>query len=132
MHKEKLIVTPKWKAIKNLFNQYDNGCREYQSNEFEIGGELDTLCHEFLDILSNLTLGFGYNCVIEGVKMDLWKERIWAIIENAGLLEEISWKTDLENNLSSSSFLSEDEFDKPLPEEEVEKITPDNIFEQDV
>jgi hypothetical protein len=128
MNQEQLIVTPKWKTIKNMFKQHDNGCREYQSNTFEVGGELDTLCHEFLDIIANLTIGFGYNCVIEGVKMDLWKERIWTIIENAGLLEEISWKTDLEIG-SSSDYKNEDEFDEPLPDEEVEKIIPDNIFE---
>ena len=28
--------------------------------------------------------------------MDLWKERIWSLIENAGLLPEIAWKDELE------------------------------------
>jgi hypothetical protein len=26
--------------------------------------------------------------------MDLWKERIWSVIENAGLLPEIAWRDD--------------------------------------
>ena len=34
---------------------------------------------------------------VEGVHLNLWKERIWAVIENAGLLQDIAWKTDLED-----------------------------------
>jgi hypothetical protein len=26
--------------------------------------------------------------------MDLWKERIWSLIENAGLLQDIAWKVE--------------------------------------
>ena len=37
----------------------------------------------------------GFDTVVEGVKMDLWKERIWSVVENAGLLPNIAWKDEL-------------------------------------
>ena len=30
--------------------------------------------------------------------MDLWKERIWSLVENAGLLPEIAWRDDKESD----------------------------------
>lgn len=78
-------VTPKWLKIKEMYEKGTNGSSEYGEN-FPIGGELDKLCDEFVDLTGILTQRFGYNCKIEGIKMDLWKERIWNLIENAGLL----------------------------------------------
>ena len=74
--------------------QGTNGSDKYGTN-FAIGGELDKLTREFVDIIGEFTHEFGWDCVIEGVKMDLWKERIWSLIENAGLLPDIAWKDDL-------------------------------------
>ena len=30
--------------------------------------------------------------------MNLWKERIWSLVENAGLLPEIAWRDDKESD----------------------------------
>lgn len=95
MKNNKLTLTPKYSKIKSLFESQTNGSPEYGTN-FEINGELDNLCYEFIDLLSIYTLEQGYGCIIEGVKMDLWKERIWTIVEKAGLLPPIAWKEELE------------------------------------
>lgn len=91
---EKSIVTPKWLQIKEMYEQGTNGSNKYGTN-FEIGSELDELALELVDLLGEITQQQGWDCVIEGVKMDLWKERVWSLIENAGLLPEIAWKDEL-------------------------------------
>ena len=90
---KKSFLTPKWLEVKLMYEQGTNGSDKYGTN-FAIGGELDKLTREFVDIIREFTHEFGWDCVIEGVKMDLWKERIWSVIENAGLLAPIAWKID--------------------------------------
>ena len=86
---KKSFLTPKWLVVKTMYEQGTNGSDKYGTN-FTIGGELDKLTREFVDIIGEFTHEFGWDCVIEGVKMDLWKERIWSLIENAGLLPDIA------------------------------------------
>lgn len=93
---EKTIVTPKWLEIKKMYEQGTNGSSKYGTN-FEIGGELDELTRDFLDMIADITEDRGYDYTVEGVHLNLWKERIWAVVENAGLLQDIAWKTDLED-----------------------------------
>ena len=108
---EKSIVTPKWLQIKEMYEQGTNGSNKYGTN-FEIGGELDELALELVDMLGEITQQQGFDCVIEGVKMDLWKERVWSLIENAGLLPEIAWKDELaEEEIRDSWSNTDDEFD---------------------
>ena len=90
---KRLVLTNEWVEIKEMFETNTNGCEDYGKN-FEIGGELDILTRSFLDRLGEITTHKGYYCVIDGVKMDLWKERLWSVVENAGLLAPIAWKID--------------------------------------
>jgi len=94
----KTIVTPKWQKIKAMYEAGTNGSDKYGTN-FEIEGELDMLCHEFIDMVGEITSDRGFDCVVEDIKMDLWKERIWSLVENAGLLPEIAWRDDKESDL---------------------------------
>lgn len=94
MNENKSFVTPKWLIIKKLYEENTNGNSEYGSN-FEIRGELDLLSREFVDLIGELTHKFGYEAIVEGVHLNLWKERIWSLIQNAGLLEDIAWKEEL-------------------------------------
>ena len=94
---KKLVLTNEWVEIKEMFEANTNGNEEYGKN-FEIGGELDILTRSFLDRLGDLTTLNGYDIIVDGVKMDLWKERIWSVIENAGLLAPIAWKIDKSNS----------------------------------
>ena len=107
---EKSFLTPKWLKIKAMYEAGTNGSDKYGTN-FEIEGELDMLCHDFIDIIGEFTHEFGWDCVIEGVKMDLWKERIWSLVENAGLLPEIAWKDDLAAEEEKQNKLQDEEED---------------------
>ena len=93
----KTIVTPKWQKIKAMYEAGTNGSDKYGTN-FEIEGELDLMCHEFIDMVGEITQDRGFDCVVEDIKMDLWKERIWSLVENAGLLPEIAWRDDKESD----------------------------------
>ena len=107
---EKSFLTPKWLEVKLMYENGTNGSDKYGTN-FDIGGELDKLTREFIDIIGEYTHQFGWDCVIEGVKMDLWKERIWSLVENAGLLPEIAWKDELAAEAAKAAKLEEEMYD---------------------
>ena len=116
---EKSIVTPKWLEIKAMYEQGTNGSNKYGTN-FEIGGELDELALELVDMLGEITQQQGWDCVVEGVKMDLWKERVWSLIENAGLLPEIAWRDELEEEKRDTWNEVDDEFEYDIESREQE------------
>ena len=107
---KKSFLTPKWLVVKTMYENGTNGSDKYGTN-FDIGGELDKLTREFIDIIGDYTHQFGWDCVIEGVKMDLWKERIWSLVENAGLLPEIAWKDELAAEAAKAAKLEEEMYD---------------------
>lgn len=114
---KRLVLTNEWVEIKEMFEKDTNGLDEYGKN-FEIGGKLDILTRSFLDRLGDITTHKGYYCVIDGVKMNLWKERIWSVIENAGLLAPIAWKIDkskqeeIEAKIAAEEAKWDNEFDE--------------------
>jgi len=128
---KKSFLTPKWLEVKSMYENGTNGSDKYGTN-FEVGGQLDELTREFIDILGEFTRQFGWHCIIEGVKMDLWKERIWSLVENAGLLPEIAWKDELAAEAEKASKLEEemygndDEFDVEEYEPSDEEILNQN------
>ena len=75
-------------------------------------------------MIGAITLKQGFDTIVEGVKMDLWKERIWAVVENAGLLPAIAWKDELEMEEIRDSWSDTDnEFD-------TEEFNDDQIYNQ--
>ncbi len=94
--KPKLFLTEKWNEIVRIFESQTNSSNEYGGN-FEEDGELDTLIQYFLGYLSKLTIKHGFDHIVEGVHLDIWKRRIWTLTENAGLLPPIIWKDEMEN-----------------------------------
>jgi hypothetical protein len=94
--KNKSFITDKWIQIKELYESKTNNNKNYMSN-FELDGELDQLIQHFLGYMIKLTTAKGFDAEVEGVKLDLWKERIWNIVENAGLLPEIAWRDEKED-----------------------------------
>jgi len=118
----KTIVTPKWQKIKAMYEAGTNGSDKYGTN-FEIEGELDLMCHEFIDMMGEITQDKGFDCVVEDIKMDLWKERIWSLVENAGLLPEIAWRDDKESDRLEAEDKwnsDDDEFDYDFESKEQE------------
>jgi hypothetical protein len=116
---KKSFLTPKWVEVKEMYEKDTNGSDKYGTN-FQVDGELDVLTREFIDIIGEFTHQFGWDCVIEGVKMDLWKERIWSLVENAGLLPEIAWRDDLEADRLAEEEAEEDIYELDLDEMEAE------------
>ena len=118
----KTIVTPKWQKIKAMYEAGTNGSDKYGTN-FPIEGELDLMCHEFIDMVGEITADRGFDCVVEDIKMDLWKERIWSLVENAGLLPEIAWRDDKESDRLEAEDKwnsDDDEFDYDIESREHE------------
>ena len=128
----KQTVTPMWLDIKEFYTKNTktkakaNNAPRYGTN-FPINGELDKMCHEFIDLMGALTHEFGYECIIEDIKMDLWKERIWSLVENAGLLPEIAWRDDKEKEKEETWYAqNEDQYDY-LDEEPTDLDSNKNI-----
>jgi len=120
MKVEKSVLTPKWLEIKAMYEANTNGSKEYGEN-FELDGELDTLTQHFVGMLGAITLKQGFDVVVEGISMNLWKERIWSLIENAGLLPNIAWKDELEDEEVEDTWnTSDDEFDYDIEKFESE------------
>jgi hypothetical protein len=70
------IVTPMWK----------NCLAVLESNDLELA---DNKLMELVWKLADYSmLGFKDTDKIEGIKLEVWKERVWYAIENAGLLPE--------------------------------------------
>jgi hypothetical protein len=68
------IVTPIWKQCLAVL----------ESNDLELA---DTKLMELVWKLADYTmLGFKDTDKVEGIKLEVWKERVWYAIENAGLL----------------------------------------------
>jgi len=124
MKVEKSYVAPKWLKIKEMYDNGTNGSDRYGTN-FPIGGELDILTSEFIYDLGEMTQRNGYNFIVDDVKLDLWKDRIWCLVENAGLLREIAWKEEKMAERGESYFDNIDEFD--IPENEPSDKDLENI-----
>ena len=103
------VITPKWLKIKKMYKEGTNGSKKYGTN-FELGGELNVLALELIDMLGEITQKNGFDCIVEDIEMDLWKKRVWSLIENAGLLNAIETDDDEEDE--------EDEDDDWFIEEE--------------
>ena len=89
----KEVITPRWLKIKEMYEAGTNGSKKYGTN-FELGGELNVLSLELVDMLGEITLRNGWDCIVEDIEMDLWKKRVWSLIENAGLLDAIESKDE--------------------------------------
>jgi hypothetical protein len=118
---EKMFLTPKWQEIKSMYKAKTNGSNIYGEN-FQIDGELDMLTQHFVGYVCEITEKRGFDTILEGIKMDLWKERIWTLIENAGLLPNIAWKDERDDELEIEDTWeqNEDEFYVDLDELEKE------------
>ena len=69
------VVTPMWDKCKNALAE----------NNLELA---DDLLMTLIFKLGEYTIkGFKDADVIEGVKLEVWKERAWFSLENAGLMD---------------------------------------------
>lgn len=119
---KKQVITPQWEEIKSMFKSGTNGVERYGKN-FEIGGELDKKASSLIDQLGDITTDLGFRAEIEGLSLDSWKERVWNLIERAGLLPEIAWKQDKDKEIEDNwkSFDIVDDWNEEKFEEEILK-----------
>ena len=75
-----------FQVIKSLHKENINKKIDYNKN-IEERKKLEDLSYLFLGKLSSITVQNGYDVTIEGIHLDMWKSRIWGIIEDAGLME---------------------------------------------
>lgn len=101
--KEKNIIETKFLNIKSKF----------KAGDFDID-EMDTLTCDLIAHLSQLTDN-GIND-IDGVSIDLYKDRTWWIIEKLGLLPEYKDEDDLieEFEVEDDYYKVEDEFEMEI------------------
>ena len=104
------VITPKWLKIKKMYKEGTNGSKKYGTN-FELGGELNVLALELIDMLGEITQKNGFDCIVEDIEMDLWKKRVWSLIENAGLLNafETDDEEEGEEDEDDDWFIKEEE-----------------------
>ena len=104
------VITPKWLKIKKMYKEGTNGSKKYGTN-FELGGELNVLALELIDMLGEITQKNGFDCIVEDIEMDLWKKRVWSLIENAGLLNAIETDDEEEDEEDEDDdwFIKEEE-----------------------
>jgi len=115
------VITPKWLKIKKMYKEGTNGSKKYGTN-FELGGELNVLALELIDMLGEITQKNGFDCIVEDIEMDLWKKRVWSLIENAGLLNAIETDDDEEDeDDEDDDWFIEDEDDIDLDKLSKEK-----------
>lgn len=113
MKKTKFPISNKFENIKEMFKSGD-----YDLETF------DFLTRDLLNILCEFTMeGVKGDKEIEGVKLDLWKDRVFHLIERAGLLpeykdEEESSTFDI-SEVEDAWYKDEDEFG--FDEDEFEK-----------
>ena len=106
-------IKSKFLIIKEMF---DGG--DYDIEKF------DYLTRDLINILGGLTcIGLKGDEIIEGIKLDLWKDRVWHLIERAELLPEYKEEDKAEFFLPITDV--DDEWYKT--EEEVIDEYPDAI-----
>jgi len=122
----KEVITPRWLKIKEMYEAGTNGSKKYGTN-FELGGELNVLSLELVDMLGEITLRNGWGCVIEDIEMDLWKKRVWSLIENAGLLDAIESKDEDEYD----EFGEDGDYGNSWVDDENESVDLDKLSKEE-
>tara|TARA_B100001094_G_scaffold254387_1_gene253100 strand:- start:600 stop:992 length:393 start_codon:yes stop_codon:yes gene_type:complete len=122
----KEVITPRWLKIKEMYEAGTNGSKKYGTN-FELGGELNVLSLELVDMLGEITLRNGWDCVIEDIEMDLWKKRVWSLIENAGLLDAIESKDEDEYD----EFGEDGDYGNSWVDDEDERVDLDKLSKEE-
>ena len=105
MKKEKNIIETKWLELKAKSKVKDINIEE-----------IDQLTSQLIVDLSDLTIAGVTE--IEGVSIDLYKDRVWWVVEKVGLLPE--YRDDEDDLFDESDEEEEDDYYKIEDEFEIE------------
>ena len=114
--KEDYALDVKFANLKDLFKS---------KSKFEDGDDFDELSREMLKYMGELTInGVAGSTIIEKISLDLWKDRVFHLVERAGLLPEyIVVDEEDEDELDDSKWYGSDpEFTFPEMEPILTKI----------
>lgn len=81
-------VTREWLEIKEYFETNSNKEKEFEYGEnFPLTSAFRDRCINFIELLGEITVHRPSDeFVLEGVRMRVWKERIWVLYDKAGFL----------------------------------------------
>ena len=79
-----------------------------------------------IDLAEMTVDGMGGDTIIEGVKLDLWKDRVWHLIERVGILPEYK---DIADDIEQM-FTNDSWYDGHVEEEEIEEGEIENFIKE--
>ena len=96
--KEDYALDVKFANLKDLFKEGKGDTKEF-----------DELSREMLDYMGELTIkGIKGDFIIEKISLDLWKDRVFHLIERAGLLPEYIVVDEEDEDKDDSKWYMED------------------------
>ena len=96
--KDEYALDVKFADLKDLFKEGKGDTKEF-----------DELSREMLDYMGELTIkGIKGDFIIEKISLDLWKDRVYHLIERAGLLPEYNIVDEEEEVVDDSKWYLED------------------------
>lgn len=121
MIKTEFPITNKFLEVKRVFkNGVDLANREEVEHFDNISGQL------LIDLAEMTVDGMGGDTIIEGVKLDLWKDRVWHLIERVGILPEYK---DIADDFEQM-FLNDNWYDGQVEEDEIEEGEVDDFLQE--
>lgn len=121
MIKTEFPITNKFLEVKRVFK---NGVDLANRKEVE---HFDNISGQLLIDLAEMTVdGMGGDTIIEGVKLDLWKDRVWHLIERVGILPEYK---DIADDFEQM-FLNDNWYDGQVEEDEIEEGEVDDFLQE--
>lgn len=121
MIKTEFPITNKFLEVKRVFkNGVDLANREEVEHFDNISGQL------LIDLAEMTIDGMGGDTIIEGVKLDLWKDRVWHLIERVGILPEYK---DIADDFEQM-FLNDNWYDGQVEEDEIEEGEVDDFLQE--
>ena len=96
--KDEYALDVKFADLKDLFKEGKGDTKEF-----------DELSREMLDYMGELTIkGIKGDFIIEKISLDLWKDRVYHLIERAGLLPDYVETEEVEKIEDDSKWYMED------------------------
>jgi len=121
MIKTEFPITNKFLEVKRIFkNGVDLANREEVEHFDNISGQL------LIDLAEMTVDGMGGDTIIEGVKLDLWKDRVWHLIERVGILPEYK---DIADDIEQM-FTNDNWYDGHVEEDEIEEGEIENFIKE--
>ena len=120
MIKTEFPITNKFLEVKRVFEKGVNLSSSEEVEYFDnISGQL------LIDLAKMTTDGISGDTIIEGIKLDLWKDRVWHLIERVGILPEYK---DIADDMEEM-FKTDNWYKSNIEEDEIEEGEIENFLQ---